>query len=202
MSQGWIAFGSALAGAVGGGGAALVGSIAVNRRELTRRVRIRMLGEVLPELVARDSDDLGDAEPQLKALERAAAMSSRGDRRGVQQSYALWRAAQASLGPELTQVVTARRPIIPVSSARGGWRPWPTLRGRSSRQRYSGPSPRVTIPAPETGHAMRAVVDEALAAKEEGEPTDPVQLLGPRPARPCRLRRLPPGPPGRVGPAG
>ena len=26
-----------------------------------------------------------------------------------------------------------------------------------------------TIPAPETSHAVRAVVDEALAAKEEGE---------------------------------
>jgi len=32
---------------------------------------------------------------------------------------------------------------------------------------------------PETGHAIRAVIDEALAAKEEGaERVDPVQLLG------------------------
>jgi tryptophan synthase beta chain len=26
-----------------------------------------------------------------------------------------------------------------------------------------------TVPAPETGHAVRAVIDEALAAKEEGK---------------------------------
>jgi hypothetical protein len=107
MSEGWIAFGSALAGAIAGGGAALVGSIIVNRRELTRRARIRMFDEILPELVDRDNGDLGDAEPEFKALERAAAMSSRGDRRAVSNLYGLWRAAQASLEPELTQIVTA-----------------------------------------------------------------------------------------------
>lgn len=107
MSEGWIAFGSALAGAIAGGGAALVGSIIVNRRELTRRARIRMFDEILPELVNRDNGDLGDAEPEFKALERAAAISSRGDRRAVSNLYSLWRGAQASLGPELTQVVTA-----------------------------------------------------------------------------------------------
>ena len=54
------------------------------------------------------------------------------------------------------------------------------------------------IPAPETGHAIRAVIDEALAAKETGRGAgDPVQLLGPRLPRPPGLRRLPPRPPDR-----
>ena len=47
------------------------------------------------------------------------------------------------------------------------------------------------IPAPETGHAIRAAVDEALAAKETGE--ERVILFNysrPRPPRPGRLRRL------------
>ena len=48
------------------------------------------------------------------------------------------------------------------------------------------------IPAPETAHAIRAVIDEALAAKETGRREGhPLQLLGPRPPRPGRLRRLP-----------
>ena len=43
------------------------------------------------------------------------------------------------------------------------------------------------VPAPETGHAIRAVIDEALAAKETGRGAgDPLQLLRPRPARPRR----------------
>jgi tryptophan synthase beta chain len=45
-----------------------------------------------------------------------------------------------------------------------------------------------TVPAPETGHAIRAVIDEALAAKEQGR--DEV-ILGPRAARPVGLRRVP-----------
>ena len=54
------------------------------------------------------------------------------------------------------------------------------------------------IPAPETGHAIRAVIDEALAAKETGEErVDPLQLLRPRLPRPLRLRRLPQRPPHR-----
>ena len=54
------------------------------------------------------------------------------------------------------------------------------------------------IPAPETGHAIRAVIDEALAAKETGRGArDPLQLLRPRPPRPRRLRRLHSRPPDR-----
>ena len=55
------------------------------------------------------------------------------------------------------------------------------------------------IPAPETGHAVRAVIDEALAAKEIGRGArDPLQLLRPRPARPLGLRRLPQRSPDRL----
>ena len=47
--------------------------------------------------------------------------------------------------------------------------------------------------APETAHAIRAAIDEALAAKETGEErVHPLQLLGPRLPRPRRLRRLQP----------
>ena len=54
------------------------------------------------------------------------------------------------------------------------------------------------IPAPETGHAIRAAIDEALAAKESGRGAgDPVQLLRSRPPRPAGLRRLQPRPPDR-----
>ena len=48
------------------------------------------------------------------------------------------------------------------------------------------------LPAPETGHAIRAAIDEALACKETGE--EKVILFnysGPRPPRPRRVRRLP-----------
>ena len=49
-----------------------------------------------------------------------------------------------------------------------------------------------TIPAPETAHAIRAVIDEALAAKEAGRGEgDPLLLFGPRAVGPGRLRRLP-----------
>ena len=44
----------------------------------------------------------------------------------------------------------------------------PTRRARCSRRRSSSPAPRGPIPAPETSHAIRAVIDEALGAKEEG----------------------------------
>ena len=58
--------------------------------------------------------------------------------------------------------------------------------------RRSSPRTEGTIPAPETAHAIRAVIDEALGGQGDrrGE-GDPLLLLGPRPARPRRLRRLP-----------
>ena len=52
---------------------------------------------------------------------------------------------------------------------RAAWRPSPTRRARRSRPRCSSPRAEGKIPAPETGHAIRAVIDEALAAKETGE---------------------------------
>jgi tryptophan synthase beta chain len=56
-----------------------------------------------------------------------------------------------------------------------------------------------TVPAPETGHAVRAVIDEALAAKEEGkEKVILFNYSGARVARPFRLGRLPPRPAGRL----
>ena len=47
-------------------------------------------------------------------------------------------------------------------------RPAPTTRRRSSRRRSSSPAPRAS-PAPESAHAIRAAIDEALAAREAGE---------------------------------
>ena len=49
------------------------------------------------------------------------------------------------------------------------WTRWRTRRARPSRPRSSSPRAEGKIPAPETGHAIRAVIDEALAAKEAGE---------------------------------
>ena len=58
-----------------------------------------------------------------------------------------------------------------------------------------------TIPAPETAHAIRAVIDEALAAQGAGRRRrSSSSLLRARSARPRRLRRLPPRPPGRRTP--
>ena len=54
------------------------------------------------------------------------------------------------------------------------------------------------LPAPEAGHVIRAVIDEALAAQRRRRGTRAaLQLLRPRPPRPLRLRRLPAGPPRR-----
>jgi len=39
----------------------------------------------------------------------------------------------------------------------------------SSRPRCNLPVPRAFVPAPEAGHAVRAVINEALKAKEAGE---------------------------------
>jgi predicted alternative tryptophan synthase beta-subunit len=48
------------------------------------------------------------------------------------------------------------------------------------------------IPAPESCHAIRAVIDEALRCKETGEAEDPALLpLRPRPLRHGLLRPLP-----------
>ena len=47
------------------------------------------------------------------------------------------------------------------------------------------------VPAPETTHAIRAAIDEALKAREEGTSTgDPFQPLRPRPFRHAGLHRL------------
>ena len=54
-------------------------------------------------------------------------------------------------------------------SAPAGWRPSPTRKPTSSRRRSCSARTQGTVPAPETGHAIRAVIDEALAAKERGE---------------------------------
>ena len=51
----------------------------------------------------------------------------------------------------------------------GAWRRSPTRRARRSRPRSQFARTEGKIPAPETGHAIRAVIDEALAAKETGE---------------------------------
>ena len=53
--------------------------------------------------------------------------------------------------------------------SRAAWRRSPTRRARRSRPRCSSRDTEGKIPAPETGHAIRAVIDEALAAKETGE---------------------------------
>ena len=45
----------------------------------------------------------------------------------------------------------------------------PIRRARSSTPPCSSPGPRARCPAPETSHAIRAVIDEALAAKETGD---------------------------------
>ncbi len=48
------------------------------------------------------------------------------------------------------------------------------------------------VPAPESAHAIAAVIEEAEQAREAGkEARDPVQSFGPRAARPERLRNLP-----------
>ena len=60
-------------------------------------------------------------------------------------------------------------PIISSLVKTGAWRRSPTRRARRSRPRCSSPATEGKIPAPETGHAIRAVIDEALAAKETGE---------------------------------
>ena len=39
----------------------------------------------------------------------------------------------------------------------------------ASRRRSSSPAPRRIIPAPESSHAIRGAIDEALRAKEEGK---------------------------------
>ena len=59
----------------------------------------------------------------------------------------------------------------------------PIRRARSSRRPSQFARTQGTIPAPETAHAIRAVIDEALAAKETGRGEgDPLLLLGPRAA--------------------
>ena len=65
-------------------------------------------------------------------------------------------------------------------------------RTRPSRRRCAFARTEGIIPAPEPAHAIRAVIDEAEAAKRGGRGAgDPVQPLRPRPLRHVRLRRLP-----------
>ena len=72
-------------------------------------------------------------------------------------------------------------------------------RGRITRPRSSRPATLFArtegiVPAPESAHAIAAVVEEAEQAREAGqEARHPVQSLRPRPARPERLRNLPHG---------
>ena len=63
---------------------------------------------------------------------------------------------------------TATPRSSPCSSRPAGCGRSPIHRARSSRRPSSSPGPRGRIPAPETAHAIRAVIDEALAAKEAG----------------------------------
>ena len=50
------------------------------------------------------------------------------------------------------------------------------------------------LPAPESNHAIRVAIDEALDAKRDGRrPGDPLQPLGTRALRPDRVRAVPVG---------
>jgi len=58
--------------------------------------------------------------------------------------------------------------MAPGSSAVTNVSPTNTASYPASRRRTTSARVQGTIPAPETSHAIRAVIDEALAAKEEG----------------------------------
>ena len=96
-------------------------------------------------------------------------------------------------------------PIISKLVKTGAWRRSPTRRARRSRPRCSSPNTEGKLPAPETGHAIRAVDRRGARGQGNGRGAGhPVQLLRPRPPRPAGVRRLPARPPRRRlnGPSG